>query len=133
MAINKYKGRILIRYVWIVSIFCIAWFSYSCAALLTNKHYSVRIPDNSYKILEVNPGNVDVSATITINYAGQNYPVPVTEEDLIHHKLHKKFFYNKCFNYIFYEGDENGFWRFAIVGLGIMVILLLLYLKKYGD
>lgn len=101
MAINKYKGRILIRYVWIVSIFCIAWFSYSCAALLTNKHYSVRIPDNSYKILEVNPGNVDVSATITINYAGQNYPVPVTEEDLIHHKLHKKFFYNKCFNYIF--------------------------------
>lgn len=40
----------------------------------------------------MNPGNVDVSATITINYAGQNYPVPVTEEDLIHHKLHKKFF-----------------------------------------
>ena len=101
MAINKYKSRILIRYVWIVSIFCIAWFSYSCAALLTNKHYSVRIPDNSYKILEVNPGNVDVSATITINYAGQNYSVPVTEEDLNHHKLHKKFFYNKCFNYIF--------------------------------
>lgn len=92
MAINKYKSRILIRYVWIVSIFCIAWFSYSCAALLTNKYYLVRIPDNSYKILEVNPGNVDVSATITINYAGQNYPVPVTEEDLIHHKLHKKFF-----------------------------------------
>ena len=84
---------ILIRYVWIVSIFCIAWFSYSCATLLTNKHYSVRIPDNSYKILEVNPGNVDVSATITINYAGQNYSVPVTEEDLNHHKLHKKFFF----------------------------------------
>ena len=40
----------------------------------------------------MNPGNVDVSATITINYAGQNYPVPVTEEDLNHHKLHKKFF-----------------------------------------
>ena len=93
MAINKYKSSILIRYVWIVSIFCIAWFSYSCATLLTNKHYSVRIPDNSYKILEVNPGNVDVSATITINYAGQNYPVPVTEEDLNHHKLHKKFFF----------------------------------------
>ena len=130
MAINKYKSRILIRYVWIVSIFCIAWFSYSCATLLTNKHYSVRIPDNSYKILEVNPGNVDVSATITINYAGQNYSVPVTEEDLNHHKLHKKFFYNKCFNYIFYEGDGNAFWRFAIVGLGIMVILLLLYLKN---
>ena len=133
MAINKYKSRILIRYVWIVSIFCIAWFSYSCAALLTNKYYLVRIPDNSYKILEVNPGNVDVSATIIINYAGQNYSVPVTEEDLNHHKLHKKFFYNKCFNYIFYKGDGNGFWRFAIVGLGIMVILLLLYLIKYGD
>ena len=133
MVRNKYNSRILIRYVWIVSIFCVAWFSYSCAALLTNKYYSVRIPNNSYKIVEVNLGNVDVSATITINYAGQNYPVPVTEEDLNHHKLHKKFFYNKCFNYIFYEGDGNGFWRFAIVGIGIMVILLLLYLKKYGD
>ena len=133
MVRNKYNSRILIRYVWIVSIFCGAWFSYSCAALLTNKYYSVRIPNNSYKIVEVNPGNVDVSATITINYAGQNYPVPVTEEDFNHHKLHKKFFYNKCFNYIFYEGDGNGVWRFAIVGLGIMAILLLLYLKKYGD
>ena len=40
----------------------------------------------------MNPGNVDVSATITINYARQNYSVPVTEEDLNHHKLHKKFF-----------------------------------------
>lgn len=40
----------------------------------------------------MNPGNVDVSTTITINYAGQNYSVPVTEEDLNHHKLHKKFF-----------------------------------------
>lgn len=133
MVRNKYNSRILIRYVWIVSIFCVAWFSYSCAALLTNKYYSVRIPNNSYKIVEVNPGNVDVSATITINYAGQNYPVPVTEEDFNHHKLHKNFFYNKCFNYIFYEGDGNGVWRFAIVGLGIMAILLLLYLKKYGD
>ena len=113
MVRNKYNSRILIRYVWIVSIFCVAWFSYSCAALLTNKYYSVRIPNNSYKIVEVNLGNVDVSATITINYAGQNYPVPVTEEDFNHHKLHKKFFYNKCFNYIFYEGDGNGFWRFA--------------------
>ena len=78
----------------------------------------------------MNPGNVDVSATITINYAGQNYSVPVTEEDLNHHKLHKKFFIINALTIFFYEGDGNGFWRFAIVGIGIMVILLLLYLKK---
>lgn len=133
MVRDKNKIRILDRNVGLVSFLCIAWFLYSCAALFTNKYCSERIPDNSYRILEVNTGNVDVSATITISYTGQNYSVPITEEDLNHHKLHKKFFYNKCLNYVFYEGDENVFWRFVIVGLGIMVILLLLYLKRYGE
>jgi hypothetical protein len=133
MVENKYKNRILNKYVWFVSVLCIVWFLYSCAALFSNRYFSERIPDHSYRIVEVNPGNVDVSATITISYAGQNYSVPITEDDLNHHRLHKKFFHNRCFNYVFYEGDGNGLWRLGIVGLGIMFILLLLYLRKHGE